>query len=415
MPHASHHPRSARARLGRGLALAAAVAALLTATAAPASAASGVVSSGTVTGYTGQVPVDVVLSPDGTRAYVANQGSNSVSVIDTATDTQIAEYPLTLVSGPRGLAIHPTGGVLYVTGSDSDSMAVVNARTGVERSMYFYNERRPSDVAFVPGQSKAYVTSSYNAAGVSAVSVVLTAGDIVTGSVTGFTGVAPQALVVSPDATRAFTADSVSDTVSVIDTATDAQIASIALPAGSSPSSIAVTPDGSILAVALDTSDAVAFIDARTSLLLGTVSAFSGVTPVGLAFSGDSSTLYVSNLGSATVSVVDVASRAESGTVAGFSATTPFGIAVSANGALAYVADATENSISVLRAPVSTVPVPSNSTPTGTVTGEVPAAPEAELAATGPGALLPTGIAAALMLVLGALALSGRRGDVRVR
>ena len=35
-------------------------------------------------------PVGVAITPDGTRAYVTNEGSNTVSVIDIATNTVVA-------------------------------------------------------------------------------------------------------------------------------------------------------------------------------------------------------------------------------------------------------------------------------------------------------------------------------------
>jgi YVTN family beta-propeller protein len=59
----------------------------------------------TVTGSpitVGLTPFGVGITPDGTRAYVANQGANTVSVIDTATNTASA---ITAGTGPFGVAI----------------------------------------------------------------------------------------------------------------------------------------------------------------------------------------------------------------------------------------------------------------------------------------------------------------------
>ena len=39
-------------------------------------------------------PLGVTITPDGTRVYVTNQGSNTVSVIDAATNTVIATIPV---------------------------------------------------------------------------------------------------------------------------------------------------------------------------------------------------------------------------------------------------------------------------------------------------------------------------------
>jgi YVTN family beta-propeller protein len=47
----------------------------------------------------------VAITPDGTRVYVTNQLSNTVSVIDTATNTFIAT--IVGVACPAGIAITP--------------------------------------------------------------------------------------------------------------------------------------------------------------------------------------------------------------------------------------------------------------------------------------------------------------------
>ena len=46
-------------------------------------------------------------------AYVANAGDNTVSVIDTATNTVVA--PIAVGSLPRGVAVTPDGKRAYVT------------------------------------------------------------------------------------------------------------------------------------------------------------------------------------------------------------------------------------------------------------------------------------------------------------
>ena len=52
-------------------------------------------------------PSGVAVTPDGTHAYVANNGSNNVSVIDTASNTVVATVPVGV--GPDGVAVTPDG------------------------------------------------------------------------------------------------------------------------------------------------------------------------------------------------------------------------------------------------------------------------------------------------------------------
>ena len=47
----------------------------------------------------------MVVSPDGTRVYVANTGSDSVSVIDTAANTVVAT--IGVGNGPIAVAVSP--------------------------------------------------------------------------------------------------------------------------------------------------------------------------------------------------------------------------------------------------------------------------------------------------------------------
>ncbi|RMT86337.1 hypothetical protein ALP39_03016 [Pseudomonas marginalis pv. marginalis] len=71
--------------------------------------ASGVVEGAIAVGNT---PNHLALSSDNSRLYVANYGSKTVSVIDTA--TRKVTHTISLATAPRGIAIHPNGQTLYV-------------------------------------------------------------------------------------------------------------------------------------------------------------------------------------------------------------------------------------------------------------------------------------------------------------
>jgi YVTN family beta-propeller protein len=60
----------------------------------------------------GRTPIRVVITPDGKHAYVANQNSNDVSVIDTATNSVVATVPVGIQ--PLGVAVTPDGKHVYV-------------------------------------------------------------------------------------------------------------------------------------------------------------------------------------------------------------------------------------------------------------------------------------------------------------
>jgi YVTN family beta-propeller protein len=80
----------------------------------------------------GTHPSRSVLSPDGLLLYVANGDSDTISVVQTATDTvsrmiSLAPYPEAEVgSNPDGLATSPDGKTLYVANSGNNDVAVID-------------------------------------------------------------------------------------------------------------------------------------------------------------------------------------------------------------------------------------------------------------------------------------------------
>src|SRR5438105_338088 len=60
----------------------------------------------------GRVPEEVAITPDGAHAYVTNGGFDTVSVLDTATNTILTTIPVGTVT--MGVAITPDGAHAYV-------------------------------------------------------------------------------------------------------------------------------------------------------------------------------------------------------------------------------------------------------------------------------------------------------------
>ena len=69
----------------------------------------------------------MAITPDGAFAYVTNSSSNSVSVIDTATETEIATVPVG--SSSPGVAITPDGTKAYVTNNSTNNVSVIDTAT----------------------------------------------------------------------------------------------------------------------------------------------------------------------------------------------------------------------------------------------------------------------------------------------
>ena len=72
-------------------------------------------------------PAVVTVTPDGTRAYVANQGSNDVTVINTVTNTVVTTIPVGTQA--TGVVVTPDGTLAYVTNSADNTVSVINIAT----------------------------------------------------------------------------------------------------------------------------------------------------------------------------------------------------------------------------------------------------------------------------------------------
>jgi len=116
-------------------------------------------------------PLEILLSPDGTRLYVLCQQSRDVRVLDAGSYEVIATVAVGRV--PRGMALSHVGDRLFVTNSWDDTVSVIDTRTlkvvaiwpvGIEPSgvvedaagkYVFVANRISSDVAVLDAQTGA--------------------------------------------------------------------------------------------------------------------------------------------------------------------------------------------------------------------------------------------------------------------
>jgi YVTN family beta-propeller protein len=138
-------------------------------------------------------PWGVAVTPDGRKVYVTDNGNftgNTVSVIATATNVVTATITLPANAGPIGLAVTPDGSKVYVANNTTnlDSVSVIDTATDTVVGSPIPVGTRPGQVAVTPDGRKAYVTNNHS----DNVSVIATATDTVVGSpipVVNFPGV----------------------------------------------------------------------------------------------------------------------------------------------------------------------------------------------------------------------------------
>ncbi|MFD6225403.1 IPT/TIG domain-containing protein [Streptomyces sp. NPDC060232] len=285
----------------------------------------------------GTGPIGVAITPNGSFAYVANNGDSTVSVIDTATNLVTAT--VTGLNGPIDVAITPNGNFAYVTNGSGNTVSVIDTSTNTITGLPITVGANPFEIDITPDGAFAYVANH----GSGTVSVIDTSTNLSTATIT--VGSLPNGVAVSPDGLTVYVTNSGSGTVSVIDTGTNLVTATVAV--GSTPIGVAFTPDGNFAYVANNGSSTVSVIDTTTGppSVVTTISGFG--TPAGVAVSPDGTRVFVVNFGTNNVSVIDTGTNTILTTLT--VGTQPSRDAVTPDGNFLYVTNNGSNNVSVLQ------------------------------------------------------------------
>jgi YVTN family beta-propeller protein len=289
----------------------------------------------------GNSPFGVATTPDGSRVYIANSGDNTVSVIDTATNAVSGTIPH--VGG--AVAVTPDGSKLYTEFDDPTlsfpAVAVIDTATNIVTTIPvtpFPFEGGGDAVAVSSDSQRVYFVFHGQ------LLVIDTATNTVISNLGGLfdsdVAVTPE-LAVTPDGSKLYVTSSRCGggggcPISVIDTATNTLIADLLFGCFFSdnlcymPKAVAATPDGRKVYTAvfcgIDCSpDVVLVIDTATNTVTATIPV-RGSKPEGVAVTPDGSKVYVANNGSDTVSVIDTATNAVIATIPVGSSPVAFGI-----------------------------------------------------------------------------------------
>ncbi|MGY4831096.1 YncE family protein [Sphaerotilaceae bacterium SBD11-9] len=250
-------------------------------------------------------------------AYITNQGSHDVSVIDLA--TQQVVRTLGVGRAPAGVVASSRAGKVFVSNPDSRSISVIDMR-----------EQR------VVG--------------------TLAAGE------------GPVGIDASPDGSLLFAADWYANRLMVFDTrGAGAELARIAV--GRAPAGVAAHPDNDTVFVAERDDDSVAVVSVRERRVLARVKV--GSHPFALLLDAARRRLYALNVQSDDVSVIDIGDIGDIGNIGDARDThdtaalrviatvkvgkAPYGAALAQNGSLLYVTNQHDDSVSVVDAESLTV------------------------------------------------------------
>jgi YVTN family beta-propeller protein len=276
------------------------------------------------------------------RAYVANVGDSTVSVIDTTNNTVVAT--ITVGANPFDVAVTPNGKHVYVANSLGNSVSVIDTSTNAVTATIPVGNL-PEFLAVAPDGHHVYVANDND----NTVSVIATATNTVTATIS--VGTFPAGLAVTPDSERVYVANGGDNNVSVIDAATNTVLTTVPMPVGSFPNDIAITPNGNRAYVANQGTNIVSVIDTSTNTVTATIPV--GNVPIALTITPNGKDAYVANVLDNTVSVIATSTNTLVATVGvGFE---PFDVAITPDGHQAYVVNGGANSVSVIATATNTV------------------------------------------------------------
>jgi YVTN family beta-propeller protein len=246
-------------------------------------------------------PLAITYNPSNNHVYVANTGSDTVSVIDTSRNNNIisniaiGHFP---GNSSSGLAYNSNNGNIYVSNIGSDSVSEIDASTNAVTSTIkqLFN---PAGVAYDHVNSHVYITNKE----ANTVSVIDTSRNnkvIATIPV----GKYPSAIIFDSDNGHVYVAntgsDNFRDTISVIDTSINKVIATISV--GNGPNGITLDSSSGKIYVTNTFSNNISVIDDSENKVITTISV--GTNPYGIVYNPSNHHIYVANHGSNTISAI---------------------------------------------------------------------------------------------------------------
>ena len=314
-------------------------------------------------------PPTATATPPRRLAFVANLGSDNVSVIDTHTDTVIDTIAVGIA--PAGVAVTPDGRLLLVVNTgppdpgatDVETVSIIDTATRqVVATVPDFNPNtftRPFVVAVSSNGQLAYVT--HNA---SATVEVIDVARALSAPATARVGVimvgpAPLGIALARSQPIAFVASVESKTLSIVNTDAQQTVGEVPLPA--KPAFVVFTSDDSLAYVsdqlverpgeADGLGNTLSVVDTRRALddpaaaVVDTIPV--GLQPTGLAIGPDDRLVHAVNASSASLSILDREAEHVT-TVPLLGGSIPQAVALTTDGGRAYVTNCALDSVSVV-------------------------------------------------------------------
>jgi YVTN family beta-propeller protein len=282
----------------------------------------------------GSQPRSVSVDSSNGYVYVANAGSNTVSVISTSSNTVVNTTALT--GQPTDLVAVPSFGKVYVAVPGKQIVAVLATDGSLITTIPTGKKTKPTFVEADEARGLLYVANQQE----KRVMIVDMNTDTVLSRFAAL--VTADGLGFSVSLNRIFVSDNNTGQLLAFDPDTATQVGSVSF--GTPATHVFVDDSAGVVYVALPNRPGFAVVGASDLVLRGTVTTISA--PGGFAVDSAGSTLLVTYSGSSSVGFFDTSTYMERRRVS--VGTAPAGLDIFVPGARAYVANSGSNTVSML-------------------------------------------------------------------
>ena len=274
------------------------------------------------------------------NAYVPNEGSGTLTVIDTSTDREAPGSPIpkegTIGTKLRGVALDLSGKTLFAVDAVRNVVLAIDTASGTVKKT-FPNIVSAEGIQLAPNGKMVTACAEHSNEAVFIDVAALTEAFRVR-----IQGKNPEHCVYSPNGNWLLTSNEESQSLDVIDVAARKSVTTVKT--AGAPRGMGFLPDGSALYVADETSGNVDVVNAATWQIVKSIPI--GLRPAGITVRADGARVYATAGGDGTVAVIDPNTNTVVATVT--VGKRPWNMALTHDGKKLYVANGRSNSISVI-------------------------------------------------------------------
>ncbi len=244
----------------------------------------------------GSFPIGIDINPITNKLYVANQFSNTISVIDI--DKSKVETNIDVGDSPYDVDVNPFANRIYSSNRDSDSISVIDGFTNRELTNIPVGDF-PLGIGINLATSYIYV-ANYESKTISVIDAI---DNHVRGSLKYASS--PYDIVINPHTNKVYVSDLGKDSVLVLDGSNNTLVSTI--PVGSKPSVLAINTQTNTIYVSNFLNDSVSVINGTSNKIETNIKVANN--PVGIAVNPRTNKIYVNNLVDDSISVINGATN----------------------------------------------------------------------------------------------------------